>query len=263
MKAYRSIFCMRWRMETQYRAAALGGMLCQMFFGLILVALYRALYAGKPQSMPIENVVTYVWFQQAFFRMLTSTDDELAARIRTGSIAYDLCRPLDMYNHYYVRAAAQKLVGSGLRAAPMLLIAFLLPKGWAMELPCSWAALGTAISGLVLGLMCVCALDNITMAFTMHTLDNKGMQTILSMLSVTLSGNLLPLTLFPDSWQKVIVYLPHSQLLDAPIRLYTGEWPLSAAPRVLLVQAVWCVALMVLGRYMWHREEKRLIVQGG
>ena len=77
MKAYLSIFRMRRRMETQYRGAVLGGLICQVFFGIILVAIYRALYAGKPQVMPLSHVTTYVWLQQAFFRMLLATDPEL------------------------------------------------------------------------------------------------------------------------------------------------------------------------------------------
>ena len=43
MKAYLSVFRLRRRLETQYRGAALGGIICQMFFGLVLIALYRAL----------------------------------------------------------------------------------------------------------------------------------------------------------------------------------------------------------------------------
>ena len=85
MRAYLATFRMRWKMETQYRGAALGGVFCQMFFGLILIAVYRALYAGRPQTLPLESVVSYVWLQQAFFRMLLSSDSELADKIRTGS----------------------------------------------------------------------------------------------------------------------------------------------------------------------------------
>ena len=43
-------------MELQYRGAMIGGIVCQMFFGIILVALYRALYNSKPQTLPIESV---------------------------------------------------------------------------------------------------------------------------------------------------------------------------------------------------------------
>ncbi|MBQ4434837.1 MAG: ABC-2 family transporter protein [Clostridia bacterium] len=263
MKAYMSVFRLRRRLETQYRGAALGGIICQMFFGLVLIALYRALYTGKPQSIPFAHIATYVWLQQAFFRMLLATDADLLDKIRTGGIAYDLCRPLDLYGFYYARILAQKLMGSLLRAVPMLVFAALLPDGWGISLPASLPALLWGLAALIIGLFCVCALENITMAFTMRTLDSRGMQAMLNLLMMVFAGNILPLTLFPDSWQPVISALPYAQLLDAPIRLYTGEYAVSQAGLILLRQAGWTVALLLLGRFMWHRNQQRLVIQGG
>lgn len=263
MKAYLAIFRMRLKMETQYRGAVLGGILCQVFFGMILVALYRALYAGKPQSMPLSAIVTYVWLQQAFFRMVLSTNAELADKIRTGAIAYDLCRPLNAYGYYYLCTMAMKLMGSALRAAPMLIFASLLPDGWGIAAPASPVHLLCGIFALVLGLLCVCALENITMAITMRTLDPRGMQAMLNLLMMILSGNILPLTLFPDAWQKVITLLPYAQLLDAPIRLYTGEWALSQFPRVIAIQGIWTATLLFLGLYFWRQNQKHIVLQGG
>lgn len=263
MSAYLSTFRMRGKMELQYRGAVIGGMLCQMFFGLILIALYRALYASKPQTLPIENVVTYVWLQQGFFRMLLSSDTDLAGKIRTGDIAYDLCRPLHMYGFYYVRIMAQKLIGSLLRAAPMFLFALLLPKGWGISPPASPAALALAVGGLLLGLLCTCALENITVGITMRTLDPRGMQALLNLMMMLLAGSILPLTLFPDAWQRVITLLPHAQLLDAPIRLYTGQWAPTQAPGVLALQGGWAALLILLGVWLWHSNQRHLTVQGG
>ena len=263
MRAYFSVFGMRLRMELQYRGAMIGGIICQVFFGLILIALYRALYSGKPQSVPIEDIATYVWLQQAFFRMMVASDSDLLDKIRSGDISYDLCRPVNMYGFYYARIAAQKLMGSIMRAVPMLIMAFLLPKGWGMNVPSSLSGFLACIPALLLGFLCVCALENITVAFTMRTLDPRGMQGLLNLLMVTLSGNLLPLNLFPDSWQKVITLFPYAQLLDAPIRLYTGEYIPADAIRIYSIQASWVVALILLGVYMWNTNKKRMIVQGG
>lgn len=263
MRAYLSAFRMRRRLELQYRGAVLGGVICQLFFGLILIAVYRALYAGKPQAMSLGQITSYVWLQQAFFRMLLASDPELLDKIRTGSIAYDLCRPLNLYGFYYVRIMAQKMTGSLLRAAPMLLFAFLLPEGWGLMLPASPAGLFLGLVGLLLGLLCVSALENITMGFTMRTLDSRGMQALLNLLMMTLSGNILPLTLFPDSWQRVITLLPYAQLLDAPIRLYTGQTAPSAAPGIFLIQAAWTLLLTGAGLLFWRANQKRLEIQGG
>lgn len=263
MKAYLSVFRMRLRMETQYRGAVLGGVVCQIFFGLILIAVYRALYAGKPQSLPLAHVTTYVWLQQAFFRMLLSSDAELMDKVRTGGIAYDLCRPVHLYGFYYARILAQKLMGSLLRALPMLVFAALLPEGWGIALPASVPALALSLAALLLGLCCVCAMENITMAFTMRTLDPRGFQAMLNLLMTILSGSLLPLTLYPDSWQRVITLLPYAQMLDAPIRLYTGEYALPQAPGVLLLQGGWTGVLVLTGMMLWKRNQRRLIIQGG
>ncbi|MBR1606507.1 MAG: ABC-2 family transporter protein [Clostridia bacterium] len=263
MKAYLSTFLMRWKMELQYRGAVIGGVVCQVFFGLILVSLYGALYRSKPQSLPLEAVASYVWLQQAFFRMLLSTDGDLLDKIRTGGIAYELCRPVHLYGFYYARLLAQKLLGSLLRAAPMLIVALLLPPGMGLMAPASPAALIVAILGLTLGLLCVCAMENITMALTMRTLDHRGVMAMLNLLMMILAGNILPLTLFPDSWQRVITLLPYAQLLDTPIRIYTGQYALAEAPRALLIQAVWIVLLVALGEWLWARHQKRLIIQGG
>ena len=263
MRAYFSAFRMRLRLETQYRGAMIGGILCQLFFGLILVSLYRALYAGKPQAVPIEHVTTYVWIQQALFRMMTSTDVDLYNKIRSGNISYDLCRPVSMYWFYYARAAAQKLMGSLMRGAPMIVFALCLPRGWGLILPDLPAELALAFAALIPGFLCMCALENITIGITMRTLDPRGISGMLSLLMITFSGNLLPLTLFPDRWQAVIRWLPYSQLLDAPIRFYTGEYAPAEALRVIPLQVFWAAVLIGLGAWLWDSNRKRLIVQGG
>ena len=195
--------------------------------------------------------------------MLLASDPDLLDKIRTGSIAYDLCRPLNLYGFYYARIMAQKITGSLMRAIPMLVFAGLLPTGWGISLPASVPGLLLSLVSLLLGLLCVSALENITMAFTMRTLDPRGVQAMLNLLMMTLSGNILPLTLFPDSWQKVITLLPYAQLLDAPIRLYTGDAPVNTAAGILLIQGGWVIVLTALGIWLWNRHQRRMIIQGG
>lgn len=263
MKALYSIFRIRRKAETQYRGAMLGGILCQMFFGLVLIAVYRALYETRTQSLPLQDVVTYVWLQQAFFRMLLSNDGELSEKIASGGIAYDLCRPLNIYAYYFARDIATRMVSSLMRAVPMILVALLLPDGWGLRGPASLPALGCALISLLLGLFCVCALGSIARGFTLLTLDGRGIEALMNLLLMTFSGNILPLTLFPDSWQGVIRALPYAQLLDAPVRIYTGNQALSGVPVLWLLQAGWTILLILLGILLWKKNEKRLVLQGG
>ena len=86
---------------------------------------------------------------------------------------------------------------------------------------------------------------------------------MLNLLMTILSGSLLPLTLYPDSWQRVITLLPYAQMLDAPIRLYTGDTPAGAAAGILGIQAAWIVLLTALGIRLWNRHQRKIVLQGG
>lgn len=262
MKTYLSVFVLRMKMELQYRAAALGGLITQVFFGLISVYLFRTLH-GAGNAAALAGIATYVWLQQAFFRMLFSNDNTLTGTILRGEMAYQLVRPVDQYNYWFAHAAAGRMTGAALRSLPLLLIAALLPREIALGAPVSLAAFVLALVSLFLGAMVVTAVDNITSAIILKTLDNRGASSLITHVKMLMSGNLLPLTLFPDGWQQVLAFSPFSQILDTPIRLYTGVTPLHGALSALLIQAAWLGVLVLIGRMMWRKNLRRIIIQGG
>lgn len=263
MRAYLSTFLLRLKLETQYRAAAIGGIICQMFFGLILIYLYRTIQAPTQSAEVLAATATYVWFQQACFRMLVSSDGELNQTILRGDIVYQLVRPVDQYSYWFARSLAQKVMGCALRAVPMLFFALLLPKGIGLSLPKSFIHLLLCLLSLALGFIVVSALETINSGLTIRTLDNRGITGALNLIRIFLSGNILPLSMFPDSWQRLIALNPFAQIIDTPIRLYTGQYALQEIPAQFLIQIIWVLILVLLGRCIWTRNLRRVIVQGG
>ena len=61
----------------------------------------------------------------------------------------------------------------------------------------------------------------------------------------------------------MITLLPYAQLLDTPIRLYTGEYALSQAPQALLIQTAWTLLLVFGGCMFWRINQRKLVIQGG
>ena len=265
MKAWRpyfTVFRLRALMETQYRAAALGGLVTQVFFGLVYIFLYTTLYAGESPEM-LRDTITYVWLQQMFFRMLFSSDGELSNLIMSGGIAYMLVRPVDQHRFWVARDIGGRLVGATMRLIPMLLVQFLLPRELRLSLPDGPLSLVQFITSLLIGCVCLCELMSILDAINMKTLDKRGISAILNLTMMTFSGNVIPLTLFPDALQTLIRYQPFAQAMDAPIRMYQNcaslpEWALNIA-----VQVMWIFILRGIGRSMWRRQLDNMIVQGG
>ncbi len=261
-RPYLTVFRLRALMETQYRAAALGGLVTQVFFGLVYIFLYTTLYAGESPEM-LRDTITYVWLQQMFFRMMFSTDGELTNLIMNGGIAYMLVRPVDQHRFWVCRDVGGRLVGAMMRLIPMVAIQFFLPKELRISLPDGWLSLVQFGTSLLLGCVCLCELMSILDAINMKTLDKRGVSAILNLTMMTFSGNVIPLTLFPDSLQTLIRYQPFAQALDAPIRMYQScaslpEWALNVA-----VQAGWILILRWVSRAMWQKRLDNMIVQGG
>ena len=261
-RPYLTVFRLRALMETQYRAAALGGLVTQVFFGLVYIFLYTTLYAGSSPEM-LADTITYVWLQQMFFRMMFSTDGELTNLIMNGGIAYMLVRPVDQHRFWVCRDVGGRLVGAMMRLIPMVAIQFLLPKELRISLPDGWLSFVQFGTSLLIGCVCLCELMSILDAINMKTLDKRGVSAILNLTMMTFSGNVIPLTLFPDSLQTLIRYQPFAQALDAPIRMYQScaslpEWALNVA-----VQAGWILILRWVSRAMWQKRLDNMIVQGG
>lgn len=176
-KPYFSLYRLKAMQETQYRAAALGGLVTQAFFGLLYVFLYTALFRGENQA-ELAETITYVWLQQMFFRVLLMNDTELIQQVMTGGLAYAVLRPVDQYRFAFVRNMAQRHVNALMRLVPMIALQFLLPTAWRMQPPESLLALMQAFVSLLIGVMNLCAIAGISGAILMQTMDNRGINAI-------------------------------------------------------------------------------------
>ena len=263
MTPYYALVSARFRMLLQYRAAAAAGFGTQLFWGLIRVMIFEAFYrsTNAPQPMSYPQVVTYIWLGQAMLGMLPwSIDHDIRAMVRTGTVAYELLRPLDLYARWYTRGIAVRTAPTLLRAVPMFLVA-----GLFLGLqPPPTAAAGFGWAAATLGaLLLACALGTLVTLSLLWTVAGDGVSRLFPTVAYVFSGMILPLPLFPDWAQPVLSFLPFRGLVDVPFRIYMGHIPPSEIPLVLAQQAAWTVALVLLGRWILSRATRRLVVQGG
>jgi len=263
MRAYWAILCVRFQMLLQYRLAAVAGFGTQLAWGFIRVMIFAAFYRSTTTAQPMTypQVVTYIWLGQAFLAMLPwSPDRDVSVMIRSGNVAYELTRPLDLYNYWFCRVLALRTAPTLLRATPMFIIAGLF---FGMQPPSSlWAGfafLAAMLCALVLG----CAITNLLSVSLLWTVSGEGTVILMTAAATFFSGLVIPLPLFPAWAQGTLRLLPFSGLADLPYRLYTGNLPVSATGWVLLLQLIWTGIFVVLGRWLLSHGVRRLVVQGG
>ena len=266
-KKYGSVFRIRFINALQYRAAALGGLATQFTWGFMEIIAFGAFYSANPAAFPMEfsHTVSYIWMQQAFLALFAmwSWENDIVASITTGSIAYDLVRPIDLYSRWFCQSAANRLARTALRCSPILIVAFILPEPFRLSLPPNPGQLFMFVLSMALALGVVISFYMILYVTLFYTLSPVGIQNMTMALSGFLMGQIIPLPFFPEPVRRVVELLPFSAMQNVPLRIYSGNIAGADALWSIALQVFWLGALLLLGRVFMARTLKRVIVQGG
>lgn len=267
MRPYYAVLRLRIIHGLQYRTAAYAGTLTQFFWGFMLIMIYLAFYgsAAVAPPMQIEQLVTYIWLQQALLAlfMLWYRDEELFNLITTGNIAYELCRPCDIYSFWFVKIMAQRISGVFLRMFPIVIIALLLPAPYRLALPLDWRTFFVFLLALTLGLLVLMAISMFVYITAFITLNPTGSLLMFVIIGDFLSGGVIPIPLMPGWMQQIVYCFPFRLSADLPFRIYSGHIPLQEAWQSIGLQVIWLVGLVITGWLLFNRMLRRVVVQGG
>lgn len=263
MKAYLAILKGRLSILFQYRAAAIAGLMTQVFWGIVKVMILTAFYAQATESAPISlmQAMAFNWIGQALLQLLPwNVDKEIEAQIKSGNVAYELVRPLDLYWQWFCRSMAMRLVPTLLRSIPLFILAGLF---FGLIKPASWAASAAFGISVIFSAFLASAITTLVIITLFWTISGEGILRLLPHIVMVFSGMLVPLPLFPDWMQPFLSIQPFRCIIDIPCRLYTGVIPSSEAFYYLAFQLIWGLVFIFAGRMLMKKAVTQFVVQGG
>lgn len=196
MKPYLAILQARFQILFQYRSAAIAGLGTQIFWGIIKVMILQAFFAQSTSSQPmtIVQAVTFIWLGQGLLQLLPwNIDKEIEAQIKSGDVAYELIRPLDLYWSWFNKALAMRIVPTFLRAVPMFFLAGLI---FDLSAPVSWEATLGFCSAILFSVCLSAAITALVIISLFWTISGEGIVRMMPHTVVLLSGMVVP---FPYS----------------------------------------------------------------
>lgn len=267
MREYWSFFKMRLMAGLQYRAAALAGMSTQFVWGAMEILLYRAFWLEAPEKFPMgmEALASYIWLQQAFLTLFAmwNWETDILQSVKTGSVSYELLRPTDIYGMWMARSVANRLARASLRMLPVLLIGSLIPAPYGLRFPSSPAAFALFLLSSGLMVLVVCSYHLLVYSLTFYLTDPNGLMVLSVAAADLLGGAIVPLPFLPDSLRRLAQLTPFASMQNVPLRLFSGDIPLSQAPAVMGVQLFWIVTLILVGSFLTQRGLRRAVILGG
>lgn len=266
-RKYVSFFRLRFSMGLQYRVAALAGVVTQFFWGFMEIMVFRAFYETDAQAFPMSfaSTASYIWLQQAFlaFFMVWFMENEILDAIVNGNVAYELCRPVDIYGMWFARSVANRASRAVLRCFPILVVAAFLPAPFGIMKPRDPVSFLWFIWTLAMGFLVTVAFCMVVYMLAFFTVSAQGLRILCVSAVEFLSGLVIPLPFFPEKILRVMQALPFAYMQNVPLLVYSGDLTGRQLWRTAALQLLWLVALILLGRALWLLAKRRIVVQGG
>lgn len=247
--------------EATYRAEVLTGVLSLVVRVYLVRSVWTALYAhnAAPADLPLHAIVTYATVALLMSLVLEVDGTRLIRdKLRDGTIATDFLKPISLPAYFFSDGLGQTLF-HGLLVLPALACALLLVH---LDLPgpsvlCAFAASFTIGYGV-----------NFLLNFLMNsiafwTLETFALQLVVRWASDLLSGQIIPLTLFPGVLGRIILALPFAAIYSTPLRIYVGALPPNAWASAFALQLAWLGAFGAAATVVWSAARTRVVVQGG
>ena len=265
MRVFSSILKLNVKQQFQYRTAAFSGVITQLFFGFMQIALFKAFLSQGSSDFTVSQMMSYIWLQQIFFALFKYWDvckEEISSKITNGDIAYQLIRPMSLYNYWYQTVFSKSLGQVLIRGIPLVIITILIPS-IGLSLPASPLNFLLFIVSAAIGAFLVTAITMIGYIMTLYTLSPSGVFSFLVAIATFFAGQVVPIPMLPEFMQKIFNFFPFRYVSDLPFRIYIGNISGVDALIQILIQLAWLVGIVLISKLIMKRKINKLVVQGG
>lgn len=268
MQKYLSFFAMRFYAGLQYRSALIGAVLTQIPWALMECLAFWTFQKSNPSAFPMElsGVVAYMWLKEAFFLLFTvwgNVDQDLFEMILRGDIAYELCRPVSLYQMWFAKVSAARIANAALRCVPILAAGLLLPPPFRLQLPRDLQTFFLFAVALVFAAGVTVSFCMLVYLAAFFTISPQGLRLFCMSAVEFLSGSVIPIPFMPDAVKRIVELLPFAGMMNVPFRIYSGDLAGQAMVRALGLQVFWFVVMVAAGKCLCQMAEKKIIIQGG
>lgn len=251
-----------------YDATVFLWIFCTMFSTFISYFLWMAIYRNSESStiggLNLGEMIVYIFMSYMVSSLvMIDISTNINEDVVKGNVAMNLIKPIE-YRTSLIFTAMGDVVFRFAALNVFIWIGVEIYRVFGLGLPVTpvynilFFILSTIMSFLIFVLFEFCF--GMIAFFTTYIF---GLQLAKSAVLSFLTGQMIPLSLFPEVIQRVFDYLPFSSMVYTPVMIYLGKYSTSEIGFVLARQLIWIVILYVLGSLIWKKVTKRLVVLGG
>jgi len=251
--------------QLQYRAANYSGFVVNTFFFVVRAYVFMALYEnrGVVAGYSLVEAITFTGITQAMLMavgVFGFAGRQISGDVRSGQVATDLMKPIDYQYFALSNELGRSVYYLFFRGLPIFAVMVIF---FPWNHPHSWYALLIFFPSLALAAIISFSLSFIGGISAFWLLDTSGVRQIIMGTGVFLSGFIVPISFFPEGFDRFCEWLPFVGQSYVPVAIYLGKYAGGQMANMLVRQFAWAVILVMLGRILMSRAVRKLIIQGG
>lgn len=262
MSAYFFFSLQAFRNNLVFRADYLIGLLSTLTSIFVFTAIWQAIYAQNHgfNGISFQMVVTNFVLLQALSHTFKLNDALLASKIRDGSIANELLKPLSLHG----TLLASNLGDIAFRLLAQFIPALILASCFIrFSAPAHWQSLPLFMLSVAMGFALLYLLSSMVAISAFWLRSTWSLTTIKNISIQVLSGALIPVWFMPDALATFVKASPFGAIYFTPLSIYLGKADMAMVWRGMALQAIWIAALFLLTQMLWRAGVRRLEIDGG
>jgi ABC-2 type transport system permease protein len=177
-----------------------------------------------------------------------ATSMEMIDSIRTGEMNKYLIRPISFFTYHFMMFIGHNSTFYIVYTTVLILFPILLP-GWAF--PTILHVIGF-IAALLISIYLSYSIYFCMVCFAFWFGEVRALVIAYNISNIVLSGQIIPLRLFPDSVRNIINLTPLQFLVDFPVSIATANLPMNLWFPKMGMAFFWCIIMTVAGRVIYR-----------
>ena len=250
---YIAVLKINWIQALEYRANAIVGLIAIISGLMIEYQIWSLIF----DSQQIESIRGFTFNELMIFIFLSimvgqlksswHTSGEMIEGIRTGDINKYLIRPISYFNYHFMMFIGVNSLYYTVYSILLLVLIIVFPGLLFTSLI---NFIGFLIA-LTVSVFLSYSIYFIMICFAFWFGEVRAIVVAYNLSMIILSGQYIPVRLFPDYVLEVIQYTPILYLVDFPVSVATGRMPIELWPLNFIIAIGWCIVMWFIGKLIY------------
>ena len=253
IEKYLSVIRMTWIQTLEYKANAIVGTFA-IFSGLVIEFLiWKQVfhYSGDVISgFTFNELMVYIFLCMIVGQLKSSwaTSIEMIDSIRSGELNKYLIRPISFFTYHFMMFLGHNSLFYIVYSSLLIIFPIIFP-GWIF--PSILHVLGFLVS-LFISIYLSYVIYFCMVCFAFWFGEVRSLVIAYNIANIILSGQLIPLKMFPENVQHIIKFTPLPFLIDLPVSIATDSLDINLWIPKIVIALIWCLIITILGRIVYR-----------